>query len=197
MSRRAISVCSECIDRVGHGVATNVGFEALAAYNVYRLIEEACNVFLDVHVIKNRDAGVRIEFDHDVDVAIRTVVTPSHRPEQGSMLDPTPAQGMFTASQGLKGFGAIHALQYIMASALPGEADGTKPGLYCSSTILPLATSKRFSFDRNDIPSRFSDSAASGSTKASTSRTTRPPSSIIASRVRAALMVPLAVETVA
>ena len=37
----------------------------------------------------------------------------------------------------------------------------------------------------------------SGSTTASTSRTTRPPSSIMASRVRAALMVPLAVVTVA
>jgi hypothetical protein len=46
---------------------------------------------------------------------------------------------------------------------------------YCSSTILPLAYSKRLSFDRNDRPSRFSDSASSGSTMASTSRATRPP----------------------
>src|ERR1700674_4663951 len=55
---------------------------------------------------------------------------------------------------------------------------------YCSSTILPLAYSKRLSFDRNDRPSRFSDSASSGSTMASTSRTTRPPSSTMASRAR-------------
>ena len=40
-------------------------------------------------------------------------------------------------------------------------------------------------------------SASSGSTMASTSRTTRPPISTMASRVRAALMVPLAVVTVA
>ena len=44
-------------------------------------------------------------------------------------------------------------------------------GPYCSSTILPLAYSKRFSRDRNDRPSRFSDNASSGSTMASTSRT--------------------------
>src|SRR5206468_12552348 len=68
---------------------------------------------------------------------------------------------------------------------------------YCSSTILPLAYSKRLSFDRNDRPSRFSDSASSGSTMASTSRTITPPRSIIAMRARAALMVPLAVVTVA
>src|SRR2546430_8080379 len=68
---------------------------------------------------------------------------------------------------------------------------------YCSRTILPLAYSKRFNLDRNDRPSRFSDSASSGSTMASTSRTTRPPISTIASRVRAALTLPLAVVTVA
>src|SRR6476620_7023035 len=77
------------------------------------------------------------------------------------------------------------------------QADLATNEPYCSSTSLPLAYSKRFSFDRNDRPSRFSDNASSGSTTASTSRTTRPPSSIMASRVRAALMVPLAVVTVA
>ena len=71
------------------------------------------------------------------------------------------------------------------------------PPSYCSSTIVPLAYSKRRSFDRNDSPSRFSDSASSGSTMASTSRTTIPPTSTRSSRARAALMVPFAVETTA
>src|SRR6476660_3639562 len=75
------------------------------------------------------------------------------------------------------------------------ESRGWERGTYCSSTIWPLAYSKRFSFDRNDRPSRFSDSAESGSTMASTSRTTRPPTSITGIRARAALMVPLAVLT--
>src|SRR5438105_412045 len=109
-----MSGCSECIDRVGHRLGTNVGFEPLAAYDVDGLIEKSCNVFLEFHIIENRDAGVRIEFDHDVDIAIRAVVTTSHRAEQGSMLDPAPAQGRFKASQGLKGFRAVHASSYSM-----------------------------------------------------------------------------------
>src|ERR1700733_11417380 len=68
---------------------------------------------------------------------------------------------------------------------------------YCSSTILPLAYSNRLNFDRNDRPSRFSDSASSGNTIASTSRTMRPPSSTMASLVGAAFTVPFAVVTVA
>src|SRR5215210_2012218 len=75
--------------------------------------------------------------------------------------------------------------------------DCQRSAFYCSSTIWPLAYSKRFSFDKNDKPSRFSDSASSGSTRASTSRTTSPPISTIAIRVRAALMVPFAVVTLA
>ena len=70
-------------------------------------------------------------------------------------------------------------------AAICGElmkADLKAVGAYCSSTSLPLAYSKRFSFDRKDRPSRFSDSASSGSTMASTSRTMRPPTSIMASR---------------
>src|SRR4029078_5121209 len=68
---------------------------------------------------------------------------------------------------------------------------------YCSSTSLPSAYSKRFSFDRNDRPSRFSDNASSGSTMASTSRTPTRPPAIAGIRARPALMVPLAVATVA
>src|SRR6185312_1615233 len=69
--------------------------------------------------------------------------------------------------------------------------------VYCCSTIWPSAYSKRFSLDRKDRPSRFSDSASSGSTMASTSRTMRPPTSSISMRVRAAFTMPLAVETFA
>src|SRR6478609_6903090 len=77
------------------------------------------------------------------------------------------------------------------------EADLATNEPYCSSTSRPSAYSKRFSFDRNDRPSRFSDSASSGSTMASTLRTTRPPTSSTGMRARAALMVPLAVLTLA
>src|SRR6476646_10229696 len=77
------------------------------------------------------------------------------------------------------------------------EADLATNEPYCSSTSLPSAYSKRFSFDRNDRPSRFSDNASSGSTMASTSRTVSSPISIMAIRAGAALMVPLAVLTVA
>src|ERR1700733_6124960 len=68
---------------------------------------------------------------------------------------------------------------------------------YCSSTILPLAYSNRLNFDRNDRPSRFSDSASSGNTIASTSRTMRPPGSPRATLTGPPFTVPLAVVPVA
>src|ERR1700733_3527742 len=67
---------------------------------------------------------------------------------------------------------------------------------YCSSTILPLAYSNRLNFDRNDRPSRFSDSASSGNTIASTSDKMRPPSSTMAGLCGAFFAVPSAVVTV-
>src|SRR5262249_27167784 len=66
---------------------------------------------------------------------------------------------------------------------------------YCSSTSRPLPISTRRSRDRNDMPSRFCDSARSDSTSASTLRTVMPPISTRSSFTGAAAIEPFAVLT--
>src|ERR1700704_2242174 len=109
MSRRTPSVRSEGIDSVGHSGWTDVRLETVAIDDVDRLIEKAGDVFLEVDILEHGDTRGRIDFDHDVDVAIRLMAVPRHRAKQGRMLPPPLTEGGFKASQGVKGFRAIHA----------------------------------------------------------------------------------------
>ena len=89
---------SECINGIRSGRGANIGFEAFTIYNIDGFIEEPGDVVLEIHVIENRDAGVRINLDHNIDVATEPVVAASHRANQGGVRYPPTAQGLFGAS---------------------------------------------------------------------------------------------------
>src|SRR5205085_12044270 len=134
--------------------------------------------------------------DKDVDIGLRLCLVARMRSEQVKRSHAERPQGGVGPLQPGYDIIAAHSSNLMRRVRIfqpirrVGEA-------YCSITSRPLAYSKRFSLDRKDRPSRFSDSASSGSTMASTSRTIRPPTSIIGMRARAAFSEPLAVATVA
>src|SRR4051795_265623 len=92
MSRSAASAGSECINRVGRNGGVDVRLEALAAHNVDGTIEQRRDVILERDILVDADPGCRIDFDHDVDVAVGPVVTSGTRAEQGSMADAARAR---------------------------------------------------------------------------------------------------------
>src|SRR5262245_37262332 len=108
MSRRTPSVRSEGIDGIGHCGGTNGRLEAVAIHNVDRPVEQARDVLLEVDIFEDRDPRIRIDFNHDFDIIVRSMITPGQRAEEGSMLHTASTQGVFGASQRFKDFRAVH-----------------------------------------------------------------------------------------
>ena len=74
MSRSAAVAALESIDGVGRGGGANVRLQPLPTDNIDRAVEQAGNVIFQAGVVKNGDVGRRIEFHHDIDVAVGSVV---------------------------------------------------------------------------------------------------------------------------
>jgi hypothetical protein len=77
MSRRAAAAGFESIDGVGRGGRTNVRLKPLTVDNINRAVEQTGDVIFESGVIKDSDAGRRIKFNHDVDVAVGPVIVAS------------------------------------------------------------------------------------------------------------------------
>src|SRR5262249_43022380 len=110
MSRSGPTARSEGIDSIGHRNGPNVGLQSFAVDDVYRLAEKRGDVGLEGYVVEHRHTDIRIDLNHDVDVAVGSIAAARDRTEQGSMHHPAIAQGHFGTPQGLERFNAIHKL---------------------------------------------------------------------------------------
>src|SRR5215472_17848072 len=75
---REPNAASERINRVGRYGGPDVRLQPLAADNIERAVEKVCDVLLRTGVVENGNACCRVEFDHDIAVA----VGPGHRPAE-------------------------------------------------------------------------------------------------------------------
>src|ERR1700735_2502631 len=87
MSCRGVDAASEGINSIARGGRANVGVESVAAYNINGAVEQPCDVILKRDIFKDANRRCRIDFDHDVDVAVRPVVAASARAEQRRVTD--------------------------------------------------------------------------------------------------------------
>src|SRR5271163_162611 len=108
MSRSGVRAESEGIDGIGRRGGTDIGFQAVAAYDVNGAVEQAGNVLLQAHIVVNRDAGVGINLNHDVGVAVGAVVAARARTEQRGMRHTARAQSALVLPQPLKDFLPVH-----------------------------------------------------------------------------------------
>jgi len=95
MSRRAAVAVSECIDGVGCGSGANVRRETVAADDINRALEQSCGIILERDVFIDANPGCRIDFNHDVYIAVGPVVATRPRAEQRGVTDITRAQRCF------------------------------------------------------------------------------------------------------
>ena len=81
-----------------------MGFQRVTIYDVDGAVEEIGNVFLEIDLVEHGHPDIRIDLDHDVDVAIRTAFAARQRTEQGGVHHPALAQGALGSPQGLDRF---------------------------------------------------------------------------------------------
>src|SRR5438105_15951895 len=108
MSRRAAVAVSECIDGVGCGSGTNVRLETVAADDINRALEQSCNVMLERDVFIDANPGCRIDFNHDVYIAVGLVVATRPRTEQRHVTYTPRAQRRFVFPQPGKDLLTVH-----------------------------------------------------------------------------------------
>src|SRR3954452_21608139 len=98
MSRSERSSALEGIDRIGNGSRTEVGLQAVAAHNIDRPVEQARDVLLQSYVVEHRNMRLRIDLEHDVDIAAGPVLTPRDGTEQGSTPPPPCSERLLGTS---------------------------------------------------------------------------------------------------
>src|SRR6266403_2970554 len=104
MSRRAVSIGLEGIDRVTGRGGTDIGLKAVAVHHVDGSVKQAPDVILEASIVEHGKMRVRIDFDHDVDVAVRTAVAARHRAEHSRPAHAARTEITFGSTQGFKGF---------------------------------------------------------------------------------------------
>src|ERR1700676_185615 len=112
MSRRAVSTGLEGIDRISGRGGADIGFEAVAVYHVDGAVKQARDVILQGCIGEHGDMRLRIYFDHDVDIAVRSAVATRDRAEHGRPAHAARAEIGFGSPQGFKGFGTVHKSKY-------------------------------------------------------------------------------------
>src|SRR6266404_1017866 len=109
MSRRAAVAVSECINGVGCGCGTNVRLETVAADDINRALEQSCNVILERDVFIDANPGCRIDFNHDVYIAVGLVVATRPRTEQRHVTYTPRTQSRFVFPKLGKNFLTVHS----------------------------------------------------------------------------------------
>jgi hypothetical protein len=87
MSRSALSSASERIDHISGRWSAQIGLQSLAVNHINRSVEEASDVVLQANVIEERDMGLGIDIDHDIEIAVGPILATRHRAEHGGMRD--------------------------------------------------------------------------------------------------------------
>src|ERR1700732_2158875 len=76
ISDRLSRSVSESIDRVGGSLGSDTGFQAFAADDIDRTVEHIGDEFFHAGIIENRHDDCWIKIYQDIDIAVRTVLTP-------------------------------------------------------------------------------------------------------------------------
>src|SRR5258708_27772994 len=100
------------IDRVGRGGGADIGFDAVAVHDVHGAVKQARDVFLEAGVVEYGEMRFRIDFDHDVDIAVTTAVAPRHPAQYSRPPHAARAQIGFGSTQGFEGFAAVHEAEH-------------------------------------------------------------------------------------
>jgi hypothetical protein len=95
MSRNAAIGESEGIDRISRSRRLDVRLETFPVHHIDRPFEQAGNIRLDSGIFPHADGRLGINFDHDVGIALGTVITPSPRAEQSGMRHSALSQRRF------------------------------------------------------------------------------------------------------
>src|ERR1700686_4830309 len=134
MSRRAVSTGLEGIGRISGRGGADIGFEAVAVYHVDGAVKQARDVILQACIVEHGDMRLRIDFDHDVDIAVRSTVAARDRAERGRPAHAARAEIGFGSPQGFKGFGTVHKSKY---STNSGGGGGRRDGGGRCGGLLP------------------------------------------------------------
>ncbi len=67
-------------------------FQPFAVDDINRPVEERSNILLQAYIAPHAYAGFRVYINHDVDIALRCLITASNRAEQRSMKHPAIAE---------------------------------------------------------------------------------------------------------
>src|SRR5262245_49115765 len=62
-------------------------FECSAIHNIDVAREKLCNVSFDACILEYAEFGIWIQFDHNIEIAVRPCLSARHRSKQCSMLD--------------------------------------------------------------------------------------------------------------
>src|SRR5262249_20060099 len=134
-------------------VRTNIGRQAGARRiaNFHTVIESFLERLVDLHEWQETKISTRSRVNKDIHVRVRVSLIARVRTEQIKRPDsdgPQCGLGLFQSGDDLI---SAHSPQYSAERDIFQQIAIA----YCSRTIWPLAYSKRFSFDRNESPSRF------------------------------------------
>src|SRR5258705_12569977 len=110
MSRRAVSIGLEGIDRVSGRGGTDIGLKAVAVHHVDGTVKQAPDVVLEANIVEHGEMRVRVDFDQDVDIAVGTAVATRYRAEHSRSAYAARAEIGFGSTQGFKGFATVHEL---------------------------------------------------------------------------------------
>lgn len=80
-----ISVTLEGIDRISRCCGAHIRFQAVTIHNIYGAIKQTGYVILESHILVHGHMRIRLNFNHDIDVAVRAIVAARTRAKQGSM----------------------------------------------------------------------------------------------------------------
>lgn len=110
MSRSANSAALEGIYGIRGRGGTDIRFQAITTDDIDRPIKQARYEFLQAHIVVNRDVSVGIDLNHNIRVAVRTIVAASARTEQSSVYYSPLAQDALVLSKPIKNLLLIHSV---------------------------------------------------------------------------------------
>src|SRR5438067_13472317 len=95
MSRSAVCSTSKGIDGISCHGGTDVGFEPVAAHHINLSLEQTRNILFKSDIPEHCHARLRVDLNHDVEVAVGPVGATRHRAKHGGVPDAARAQIAF------------------------------------------------------------------------------------------------------
>src|SRR5579864_2951122 len=118
MSKSACRARSESIDRLSLGGRPNERFQLSSVRDIDAAGKKIAEILGDRNIFEKADRRIWRDLDHDVDVAVRTLVAARSRPEQRGVRHAARAQGGFVLFQSRQNGLPVHCGAY---STLGGQ----------------------------------------------------------------------------